>query len=75
MEGTSASLLTTRQAAEYLNYEVRTLESWRLRGGGPVFVRASARSIRYRKQDLDTWIEERLRKSSSDVARQDGGAL
>lgn len=69
----SAPLLTTRQAAEYLAYEVRTLESWRLRGGGPVFVRVSAKSVRYRLSDLEAWIEERLRKSTSDTG--DGGAL
>jgi predicted DNA-binding transcriptional regulator AlpA len=63
--GTSAPLLTTRQAAEYLNYEIRTLEAWRFRGGGPRFVRVSPKSVRYRKADLEVWIEERVRTSTS----------
>jgi excisionase family DNA binding protein len=65
MEVIAAPLLTTRQAAEYLNYELRTLESWRHRGGGPRFVRVSAKSVRYRSADLEAWIEERVRTSTS----------
>jgi len=59
-------LLTTRQAADYLNFDRRTLEGWRLRGGGPRFVRISARSVRYRRSDLIRWVRERLRTSTSD---------
>jgi excisionase family DNA binding protein len=59
-------LLTTRQAARLLGFSPRALEGWRLRGGGPAFVRVSRRSVRYRRADLDRWAEERLRISTSD---------
>jgi predicted DNA-binding transcriptional regulator AlpA len=64
-----ASLLTTSDAARLLGYSPRALENWRYRGGGPRFVRVSAKSVRYRRADLDTWIEERLRVSTSDDGR------
>jgi len=59
-------LLTQTAAAAYLGYKVCALAAWRLRGGGPLFVRVSGRSVRYRKTDLDAWINERLRATTSD---------
>ena len=61
------ALLTTEQAAQFLNFTTRALEAWRIRGGGPRFVRISVRAIRYRRRDLLTWAEERLATSTSDV--------
>jgi|SRR6185437_613283 len=46
-------------------YSVRALQNWRLRGGGPKFIKVSSRSIRYRRRDLIAWAEARLRASSS----------
>ena len=46
-------------AAEFLGYTIRALQNWRVRGGGPRFVRVSARSIRYRLLDLIRWADER----------------
>ena len=42
------ALLTEFPAAEVLNLSIRTLQAWRLRGGGPLFVRLSGRAVRYR---------------------------
>lgn len=60
-------LLTEREAAGFLGYSVRALQNWRVRGGGPLFVRVSGRSIRYRRRDLIEWSEGRLRSSTSDT--------
>lgn len=60
-------LLNEREAARLLGYTPRALQKWRMTGGGPRFVRVSARSVRYRRQDLDAWIRERLRQSTSDL--------
>lgn len=62
-------LLTSAAAAERLGISRRTLEAWRSRGGGPRFVAHSRRLVRYRIADLDAWIDERLRSSSSDGGR------
>lgn len=39
-------------AAHLLGVTPRTLQAWRLRGGGPPFVRISLRCVRYRRRDL-----------------------
>ncbi len=60
------ALLTETQAAEFLNFTPRALQAWRLRGGGPNFVRVSSRAVRYRKSDLIEWSEYRLKNSTSE---------
>jgi predicted DNA-binding transcriptional regulator AlpA len=52
-------LLTEREAAAFLGYTIRALQNWRVRGGGPKFIKISARSIRYCRRDLIAWIEAR----------------
>lgn len=47
------------EAADVLCYSVRALQNWRHRGGGPKFIKVSARSVRYRRRDLLDWIEAR----------------
>lgn len=59
-------LILERDAAEFLGYSVRALQNWRVRGGGPAFVRVSARSIRYRRRDLIEWADERVRFNTSE---------
>ena len=49
-------LLTQQQLAEELQVTVRTLERWRREGTGPPWVRVG-RSPRYRRQDVDRWLE------------------
>lgn len=63
-------LLSERDAASQLGLTPRTLQSWRIKGGGPPFVRVSSRCIRYRPEDLATWAAERLRTSTSDQGRR-----
>jgi predicted DNA-binding transcriptional regulator AlpA len=60
-------LVNEREAADFLGYTTRALQNWRVRGGGPKFVKISARSVRYRRRDLMEWIEGRLRANTSDV--------
>jgi predicted DNA-binding transcriptional regulator AlpA len=61
-------LIDEKEAATYIGYTVRCLQNWRLRGGGPRFVKVSARSIRYRRSDLNKWIEGKLVSSTSEAA-------
>jgi len=58
-------LLDESAAAEFLGYTQRALQNWRVRGGGPRFVKVSSRSIRYRRRDLIAWAERRLCTSTS----------
>ena len=55
---------TERDAAAYLNVSPRTLQAWRLRGGGPEFVKLGA-SVRYDRDALDRFITERTRANTA----------
>ncbi|MEQ8268303.1 MAG: helix-turn-helix domain-containing protein [Parvibaculum sp.] len=61
-------LLNEHEAAEFLSYTTRALQNWRVRGGGPNYIKVSARSIRYRRRDLIAWVEERTYSNSSQAA-------
>lgn len=59
-------LVPEMTAAELLGLSIRTLQNWRVRGGGPRFVRISARCIRYRIADIEEWIVSRTCASTSE---------
>ena len=59
-------LLTEVEAAKLLKFSPRFLQARRVRGDGPPFVRISCRAIRYRRSDLLTWVESRIRTSTAD---------
>ena len=65
------TLLTQRQAAEYLCLSERTLERWRVTGVGPCYVKLGRRVL-YRLEDLVAWIAARIRTSTS---QRDGETL
>ncbi|MBU2613763.1 helix-turn-helix domain-containing protein [Patescibacteria group bacterium] len=60
-------LFTTPAAAEHLGLSPRTLENLRHRGGGPRYVKLGG-SVRYRAVDLDAWVIEGLRESTSPMS-------
>ncbi len=47
------------RAARYVGARLSTMRDWRKKGVGPRYYRAG-RLIRYRKVDLDQWIEVRM---------------
>ncbi len=61
-------LIPETEAAEFLGYTVRALQNWRLRGGGPKFIKVSRRSIRYRRRDLIAWADDRICSNTSEAA-------
>ncbi len=58
-------LLTETDAAQFLGFSIRALQGWRVKGGGPRYVKISGRAVRYRRRDLIAWAEERLRSNTS----------
>jgi hypothetical protein len=64
-------LLDEIQAARLLRLSRRTLQGWRFKGGGPPFVRLSRRCIRYRRGDLQAFVVQRMRRSTSDPGADD----
>lgn len=63
----SGELLNEHQASNYLDVSVRSLQAWRLRGGGPKYAKLG-RSVRYRRTDLDHYVVENLTSSTSEVS-------
>ena len=67
-------LLTTTKAAVVLGLSPRTLESLRVRGGGPIYFQVTPRAIRYRRSELDAWLAARRPNSTADPGPDDGAA-
>jgi excisionase family DNA binding protein len=51
-------LLSRDEVARFLGIPKRTLDSWAYRGEGPTYIRIG-RWARYRKEDLEAWLESR----------------
>lgn len=62
-----SSIFDTPEAAAYVKLSKQTLERYRCLGGGPRYVKFEG-AVRYRKRDLDEWIESRLVRSTSEAA-------
>lgn len=60
-------LLTQAETAELLRLSERTLERWRVLGGGPVFCKLGKRVL-YRRADLDEWIASHVVHSTSEAS-------
>jgi hypothetical protein len=60
-------LMDQKAAAVYLGgLSTKTLESWRVRGIGPVFRKIGA-LCRYLQADLDAYIQAQARRSTSEA--------
>ena len=59
-------LIDEKAAAAFLGVTARHMQALRQRGGGPSYAALSSRCLRYRRLDLRTWAEARLRTSTSD---------
>ena len=60
-----AALLYASEAATLLALSPRTLETLRVRGNGPSFVRIGARAVRYRRAAVLDWAASRERPNTS----------
>ena len=56
------------QVADYTGLSTSTLAKMRLRGDGPPYSKAGPRAVVYDIADVDTWLEERKRNSTSEGA-------
>lgn len=64
----SKALLTTTEAAEFLGVSKAFLERDRWAGARVQFVKIGSRAVRYRLSDLEEYIEQQIRHSTSEVA-------
>lgn len=63
-------LLTTAQAAQCLGVSKAFLERDRWAGARIPYIKVGSRAVRYRRADLDAYIEQQVRHSTSEF----GGA-
>lgn len=61
------TLLSPRQLADKLDLSEPTLARMRCQGTGPAYVKLS-RSVKYRWSDVEEWLAECARKSTSEAA-------
>lgn len=60
-------VMDAKEAAVYIRSSPSTLAKFRCFGGGPVYIRQSARKTLYRRTDLDRWLEDRARNNNASV--------
>jgi len=60
------NLLTTAEAAIYISMSKAFLERDRWAGARIPFIKMGSRAVRYRKSDLDEYIDSQVRKSTCD---------
>jgi predicted DNA-binding transcriptional regulator AlpA len=68
---TVEALLTEAQVSEILGRGVPTLQKDRVAGTGPQFIKMG-RLVLYRPSDVQAWLAERVRRSTSDSAVGEG---
>lgn len=52
-----AKLMRLRELAEYLDVSESTVHNWRYRGEGPPGFKVGGQ-VRYRREDVEEWLEE-----------------
>jgi predicted DNA-binding transcriptional regulator AlpA len=58
--------LNEAQVAEFLGVSVRTLQAWRVRGGGPRYVKIG-RSVRYQRRELVAFQQSHTVSSTTEA--------
>ena len=54
-----SNALSLKKASEYIGVSQGALRAWKRDGKGPAFFRAG-KLLRYRRADLEAWIQSRL---------------
>lgn len=62
-------MLTEQDVSKRLGVKAKTLQMWRWRGIGPRFVRMSSRAVRYRPEDVESFVAAHVVETeNSDLA-------
>jgi hypothetical protein len=65
-EGFWHSLIDEKEAGKFLGLTHRSMQKYRQTGDGARYIMISKRCLRYRRIDLKTWADARMRSSTSD---------
>lgn len=66
--------ISTRQLAERLGLTPGTVRMWRVKGGGPKYLRIAQNRAVYRLADVEAWEAERLYANTSEETASRGKA-
>lgn len=66
----STTILNTAQAATYIGMSKAFLERDRWAGARIPFIKVGSRAVRYRKSDLDSFLDLQVRHSTCDQGTQ-----
>jgi hypothetical protein len=61
-------LKKTDEAANFLELEPSTLETWRSLGKGPKYIKISRRCVRYDPVDLEAFLDSKRKNPENDDA-------
>ena len=59
-------LIDEKVAADFLDVTDRKMQQWRQHGGGPPYIRLTARCVKYTRVRLKRYADEHVRASTSD---------
>ena len=57
-------LLTPEALGGWLGKTPAALANWRYMGLGPKFIKLGPRAVRYRRQDVEDWLDENTRNQT-----------
>lgn len=60
-------LINEQEAAAFLGFTIRALQNWRVRGGGPEYLKLGSRSVRYQRRTLMAWIDGLRVRNTTDA--------
>lgn len=61
----NSTILNTQQAADYIGMSKAFLERDRWAGARIPFIKVGSRAVRYRQSDLDAFLDQQVRQSTS----------
>lgn len=61
------ALYDEKREAARLGFSVRTLQQWRVKGGGPPYLKIGS-AVRYNPEAVDAWLNDRTRSNTSGEA-------
>ena len=64
-------LMTWREVAEWLRVSKNTLELWRRGGTGPAWLRLDSGRIRYRRADVQAWLDALAKATNAEPLRDE----
>lgn len=64
----ASELLKPAELAALLGTTVAVLANWRYMGTGPSFIKMGAKAVRYRRSDIESWLDRQTRRQTGDAA-------